>query len=304
MKKLTAIFILLVTGIIPSIAQSMLKVSLTDRKPITISLDSRYFNKRGESVTVGDLPQGRHYLKISILDQNRQGTNYERTIYEGKIKTYRGQVTNIIYDAYNGTIVATEEDIQPLINQPVDATHNAQNYNNRNLNNYDQRDGQHNDNNNTQPDNNNTYNERREDNHDNTNGQATNNKNSNNTSDGFVNSPLPPGTPLASPETPEKATPATPAKAAKLDKLKKKIAAKPTDTDKFNTLKEALKKDKFTTAQVCTIMEWFTFESSKVEFAQWAYPNTTDKVQFNKVKDKLPTKSYRQEIDKFLKDQK
>ncbi|MBC7554731.1 MAG: DUF4476 domain-containing protein [Taibaiella sp.] len=291
MKTIAAILGILFTNIISSSAQSMLKVALTDRTPVTISVDGRYFNKRGETVTVGDLPQGRHYLKIFVANQDRRGNTVERTVYEGRIKTYRGQLTTIVADTYNGTTVTTDDDIQPTAYTQVE-----QGYNNRNLNNYDQRQNDTSGGNNSGNQNNDDYN-----------AQGSNNQYNNAPAqDSFFTPPLPDGMPLASPVTPEeeepkakKATPTT-----KPDKLKKKVTALKTDTDKFNTLKEELKNQKLTTARVCTIMEWLTFESSKVDFAQWAYPNITDQKNFSKVKDKLPSKSYKTEIDKFIKQHK
>jgi hypothetical protein len=268
------------------LAQSMLKISLTDRSPITVAVDGRYFNKRGESVTVGDLPMGRHYLKIFVVNQNARGENVQRVVFEGKVKTYRGQLTLFTCDPYNNTTTVSEQDMDAYGTAQAD----QQRFNNRNLNNYDQR-----------PKDDNVYGEREE--------KQPAQPQEDPQPQYERGNQLPEGMPVASPEEPEepakKATKsAKDSKSSKLDKVKKKVAGKKTDTDILNTVKEELKSEQLTTAQVCTVMGWFNFESSKSEFAQWAYTHTSDKKNFEKVKDKLTYKQYKDEIDKTIKNKK
>ena len=264
----TAVILFLSAGSIFS--QSMLRVSLSDRTPITVSVDGRYFNKRGESVTVGDLPQGRHYLKVFTIEQNRRGRGKEVLIHEGNVKTYRGQLTVFTIDAFNGQTSITEEEMG-----------------------YAQ---------NAQPGN---YGNGRNDNPD---------RQNNGNRDGYsYNQNTPPPPPDVNNNPPAVAAPAPPpapdesadkpaVKESKLDKLKKKIADKNTDTEKLEAIKESLKKEYLSTAQVCTVMEWFSFESAKVEFAKWAYPKTNDKANFGQVKNKLTYKSYIDDIDNFVRE--
>jgi len=83
-------------------AQSVLKVSAVDKQPITVALDGRHFNKHGESITVGDVPPGRHYLKIYSYRMTRRGYDHEELLYEGRVNTENGMMTVFILDRENG----------------------------------------------------------------------------------------------------------------------------------------------------------------------------------------------------------
>jgi hypothetical protein len=167
-----------------------------------------------------------------------------------------------------------------------------QGYNNYNLNSYDTRT----DNNAQQSTSANNY-------------DTYNNTQGNNTQRDNVASPLPEGTPVASPvtidegenATGKKPTKTTKKAVTKTDKLKTKINVRTTDTEKFTAAKDILKNESLTTAQVMSLMDCFSFESTKLEFAQWAYPKISDKANFKQVKQKLTMKNYREEMDKFLK---
>lgn len=283
----TILSILFAMPVIVGNAQSMLRVGLADRTPVTVSVDGRYFNKRGETVTVGDLPQGRHYIKIYAISNTSGDKAYQQIVYEGRVRTYRGQLTLMTCDSYNGTAVTSQEPMGYAMNGTPNG---PESYNNQKLNNYDTRDNYGNSgtgNMDTQPNNQ----------------EQPGTGNSEEPKE--VYDDLPAGTPLASPvaspvnsdET--KAT--TTAGGSKLDKIKKKIVAKNTDTERMEAAKESFKKEKLTTTQVCTVMDWFSFESSKVEFAEWAYPNVSDKQNYSKVKSKITNKTYKDEFDSFLK---
>ena len=280
MKQAISFFAIIISGITPSLAQTMLRVSLTDKTPITIAVDGRYFNKSGESVTVNDLPQGRHNLKVFVFTSAAQTS--KAMVWEGRIKTYRGQLTSYSINPYNHEAVSSDQDM-PAPGAPTPPT-DAQGYNNHNLNNYDTRETHNSD-------------------------YQQNNQPNTTTPPPVENNetvdPLPPGTPVASPvsiDEPEEKPVAT--KGSKMDKLKATVAAKGTDTEKMELLKKSLKNDKLTTAKVQTIMDWFSFEKSKADFAKWAYPKITDKKNFKNVKQQLTMKEYREEIDQLIKKHK
>ncbi|WP_161499427.1 DUF4476 domain-containing protein [Flavipsychrobacter stenotrophus] len=289
MKQIVGTLLVLIAGIVPSFAQTMLKISLTDRRPITVSVDGRHFRKSGESVTVNDLPRGRHYVIVYITETLSNGRTGEGIIWEGKVKTYQGQASLCTVDPHTREAAITEMDMNAVqSNLPTD----PQGYNNYNLNNYDSRT----DNSAQQPgnaNNNDTY----------------NNTLGNNSPDDNVAPTLPDGTPVASPVTidegedaaAKKATKTTKKATTKTDKLKTKINVRTTDTEKMTAAKEVLKNESLTTGQVMSLMDCFGFESTKLEFAQWAYAKTTDKANFKQVKQKLAMKNYREEMDKFLK---
>ena len=274
----------------PAFAQSVLKVSLADKSPITVSLDGRYFNKRGETITIADLPQGKHYLKIFSYSGNHRDAKVVALIYEGKIKTHSGRQTLFVFDPNAGTTAVVDVDMSN--NEPANAPgQNAERFNNRNLDKYDTRQ------------------------------EPVNDEINHLTKDPITEETphaLPPGTPLASPvssdselnaleksnavKKEQKAVkPAKPLKDPKLEKARKKVAAKTTDTDRLAVAKQCFANEKLTTAQIIVILGWFDFENSKVDFAKWAYPNATDKDNYKKIKSKLSMKNYRADFDKFLK---
>ena len=278
MKKLLVILVLSASGITPSMAQSMLKVSLSDRTPINVSLDGRYFNKTGQSVTVGDLPPGRHALKIYETYQDRHGRAVQDVVYQGNVTTANGMVTLFTYEVTNGGFSIDDQDMstysantQPMNNQGNGggADNNGGNYNNNGNNN----------------NNNGNYN----------NQPQTNNYDQNNNNGNYNNSNN--GAPVASPVSADEIATLTDGKIAK---LKTKVAGKAADTQKLIVLKDALGSEKFTTDQLTDMMSWLIFESSKVEFAEWAYPNTTDKENFSNLDSKFSYKTSQDELDKFL----
>jgi len=69
----------------------------------------------------------------------------------------------------------------------------------------------------------------------------------------------------------------------------------------MKVLKDALANETFVTYQVGNMMDWFSFESSKVDFAEWAYTKTVDKENFTDLENKLTYKNYRDDLDKFIK---
>ena len=87
---------------------------------------------------------------------------------------------------------------------------------------------------------------------------------------------------------------------AKISKLKGKVTAKATDTEKLKALKDGLQNERITTYQVSVMMDWFTFENTKLEFAKWAYDITVDKSNFGDLGSKFTYKDSEEDLKKFL----
>lgn len=280
------IFLFLLAAVAsPSVtdAQSMMRVRLTDRSPITISVDGRYFNRRGTSVTVGDLPYGNHTVKIFGTSRYRyRGNQSLEVIYTTRIRTYDGMMTEVEYDPYSQSTTVTEHDLQPEGNYGDD-------YSSRN---------------------------RRQI----TDDVYDNGRPSTGTASSRVPvrpedmAPLPPReqrpkVAAREDELPEGTStpPPTPATNAagsltdtKMSKMKTKVNTKKTDSDKLNLLKDDLKNETVTTYQVSEIMDWFSFEESKVSFAKWAYEKTTDKEYYSDLAGKLDMAGSRDELKQFI----
>ncbi len=224
--------------------QSMIKVKLTDNSPLNVAVDHRYFNKRGTSVTVGDLPAGRHFVQIYSFERGRRGRGYDNIIYEGRVRTQAGRVTILEFDPYSRNTSISEEDINAYMANRAPVRNN-----------------------------------------DPMQGEDINNNGDNNS----VASPVASSVAIGSLTQP------------RIDQLKTTIEAKKTDTEKTNFLKSELKDDQLTTSQVGMIMDWLGFESSKLDFAEWAWNITVDRYTFNTLEDKFTYKNYRDDLDKFLK---
>ena len=256
MKQLTLLSLVLITGISTASAQSMLKVRLANNIQLNVEVDGRYFNKRGTSITVGDLPAGRHKFTIYSVMQDRRGRGREEAIYSGRIATHPGYVTIVTYDPDSRQLNTQEQDMDSYRQNMPPAGNGGSNYSQ-----------------NAAP-------------------QVNNNNNDYGNDNKYV----------------DRAAPASPAMVAgtltdsKVNDLKPAIAEKKTDTEKWNALKEGLKNETMTTDQVGAIMDWFNFESTTVDFAKWAYPNTVDKENFPNLENKLSYKNYVDDLDKFIKE--
>jgi hypothetical protein len=98
----------------PAGGGGMLRVQLADRTPISIALDGRYFRNNGRSLTVGDLPEGQHYLKIYTHTPGRgemYGRGGRQLLFEGNVDVYQGQVTMFLLNAYTGDTKITQGNI-------------------------------------------------------------------------------------------------------------------------------------------------------------------------------------------------
>ena len=242
MKSIIAVFVFSSCVLVAN-AQSKLKVSLTDKSQITVALDGKHFQKVGTSITIGDLPEGRHHLMVYQEGKTRFGRKYEDVVFEGKIKTHYGNITIFELDPFTNSINTYEEDIDSFTNNPVIRTDTSGI--NSNVDNNQQT-------------------------------GVTTNVTHNRTDMGTFSD-------------------------AKLKALKAKVDDKNADSYKLKTLKEGLIGEKITTVQVSEIMDWLGFESSKSEFAQWAYDITIDKDNFGNLDAKFSYKEYQDEFQDFLK---
>lgn len=251
---LFAAFLFLLIGNVH--AQSQLKIRLADNGRFNVSVNGRYFDRRGTSVTVGDLPPGRHKVKIYRMVYDRWGRSFNNLIYTGWVNTDYKMVTYLTYDPY---IRAARIREVPFGNAPERGTPGeaGSRYNEG----YPE----------PEPDVKSSV--------------AAADKPAEKPQNDVAASPVPTGS-----LTDEKAK-----------AIKDKVAGKKTDTEKFNLIRSELAGATFSTIQVCVFMDCFLFESTKVDFAKWAYKNTADKEFFSDVVGKLSLKESKDEMNRFLK---
>lgn len=250
-------------------AQSLLRVHLADNSRINVSVNGRYFNRQGTTVTVGDLPPGRHLLKIYNVSYDRWGRSFDRLVFQGTVNTSVGMITNFLFDPRTRTMSANRNPIDNSRNayRPSQPDDNYREYSN-DQNRYEPPTAE-----NAVPE------------------PLAEEDNS-------TVAPLPSGTPAASP------VPEGTFTEAKSNKIKAKVDAKATDTEKLKYMKEALKQETITTFQVSYMMDWFLFESTKVDFAKWAYAITTDKDFYDDLSSKFNYSSSKDDFKKFLDSRK
>ena len=266
MKRSVIILLLLVLSTTASFAQNMLKVSTSDKAVINVSVDGRYFNKSGTSVTVGDLPPGRHFLQIYTGIQDASGGLRQTMIYDGKVKIHPGMILLFVLDAQSDQPMIQEQDINSYVNNnPLPPyTPNSAAVNNTNV----------------APDNG---------------SMGNNNGNNNNGNNNDDNSQV------ASPISAESVSTLT---GDRMTEVKAQADAKKTDTDKMKVIKDELKNERISVDQIATMMAWLSFESTKLDFVEWAYNITADKENFGSLDNKFTFKNYQDDFRKFVTDKK
>jgi len=237
-------------------AQSRLKIRLADIGRFNVSVNGRYFDRRGTSVTVGDLPPGRHKVKIYRMTYDRWGRSFNNLVYTGWVNTDYKMVTYLTYDPYIRAARIREVPFGDAARGDGPGESDSR-YNEG-------------------------YPESEQDVKANL---ATADK------------------PAEKPQTDAAASPVPTGSLTddKVQAIKSKVTNKKTDTEKFNLIRSELAGATFSTIQVCVLMDCFLFESTKVDFAKWAYKNTADKEFFSDVIAKLSLKESKEEMNRFLK---
>lgn len=85
-----------------------------------------------------------------------------------------------------------------------------------------------------------------------------------------------------------------------MEALEQKVKARITDTDKLRIIKTALTSRSYTTEQVRKIIKWLNFDSSKIDFAKWAYDGVSDRKNYWKLDDAFSFSSTKDELNDFL----
>ncbi len=113
MKKLFFATILMIVAYIGASAQparSILKFKFSDNSRLAVSIDDRYYDKQGRSITVGDLPAGRHFIKIYkyIPYSNGKGGK-AKEVYRGGIRISAGTISSFTYDLHDEKLYTNTE---------------------------------------------------------------------------------------------------------------------------------------------------------------------------------------------------
>jgi len=271
MKKITTLIVAAIAISGQVAAQSVLRVRLADNSRFNVSVNGRYFDRKGTSVTVGDLPAGNHYVKIYKVSFDRWGRAFDRTIFQGTVRTRNGMLSQMVYDPYSRRMGVNLIPENNGTNRPQDT------YN-------DPTRAQYNDV--SEPD-----------------------RMANKEKQDVSNEPLPSVVEVDNNDVPKGRPAASPMPEGSMtdndmDALKAKVAAQKTDTEKLKLLKSELRKETITTLQLSEMLDWMLFESTKVELAKWTYHITEDKDFFGDIFSKFSYQSSKDELKLLMDNRK
>ena len=266
MKKLILSFVFLflfLPFLFAQMPRSFLKVRLTDNTPISVAIDRRFYNEENSVITVRNFPSGRHYLRVFRWSEREQRN---MLIYEGDIRLQPGVYSSVIIDRRSGLARINNRRMNRDFNDSyVYDWDRNEHYRDRDNWNDDR-------NNNTNDDE--YFNSTNNNNHNNQGNYGSSNSNNNippicmNTQD--------------------------------FSDLHARVVDRMTDTDKLKLLQSVLKNRFISTEQAKQIIDWMSFESTKLEFAKWAYDNISDKNNYWKLESEFTFESTKSEFNEFL----
>jgi hypothetical protein len=87
---------------------------------------------------------------------------------------------------------------------------------------------------------------------------------------------------------------------SQIEQLSASLKDKITDTEKQKLMQQQLSGKTMTVAQIATMLDWFTFEGSKLEFTKWAYNRVSDRQNYSQLKSKFSFSSSKKAIDDLI----
>jgi hypothetical protein len=104
MKRILLLTVLLITTI-SVFAQrgatgASLKIKLTTNQMLSVAVDDRYYERRGTSLTIGNIPNGRHYLKVYNYRIGRSGNGRANLVYSGYVDLRPASHNTAIVDPF------------------------------------------------------------------------------------------------------------------------------------------------------------------------------------------------------------
>lgn len=225
-------------------SDNLLRIRLSDNTPLRIAIDGRDFRQHGRSLSIGNLPEGKHRIKVyAFQNQGPYENRYFRhadLLYKGSVYIEPKSVTNCLVDVYKYTMAVNVK--------PIAGHHTSEDvpYNGDDI--YA-----------AKPDNSSSYH---------TPSQAPSYKQKQPTT---ANLEVGNATALTSIE---------------VDNIKTRADKLSTDTEKEKALKNALTGHSFYIAQLRTLSNCLSFESSKLEFIEYEYyAKIIDKSNFPSLAD-------------------
>lgn len=252
-------FLLLLPGseLLAQSRRCAIQVRSRDNRPITIVMDGRHFRKYGTVLTLGDIPEGRHELKVYYYypAETRRGsysgryTGRAELIYKERIRIDGGMMYYCVVNPDRGTMRVEESRMISLDERstayPIDGNADFSDGSNDESWEYDR--GR-----NDQSSSLSYYNEK------------------NRISE------------------------------SQMALLKSSVNEKNAASDKVRTIKMYLENKTLITEQVLEILNWLSFEGSKVEVAKYCYPKVSDPDNYLMVSNKLGFQSSKRELEQEM----
>jgi hypothetical protein len=133
MKRILLLAILLISTLTTwaQRGSSTLRVRLSTNQKLSLAIDDRYYEKRGTSLTIADLPAGRHYLRIYNLRVGRTGRGRANLVYSGYINIRPNAFHSAVVDPYQRKMtMRTTQTFERPGREDVYENWNDRNYNN------------------------------------------------------------------------------------------------------------------------------------------------------------------------------
>ena len=213
------------------VAIATMKIKLSTNQMLAVSIDDRYYEKRTTSLTIGEVPAGRHYIKVYNYRVGRSGNGRANLVYSGYIDLKHATFNTAVVDPFQKKM--TMRTTQTFDRVDVDDSYN--NY--------------------IEP-------EWRDDKSPEFNSSALLNQD--------------------------------------VTELGGRVNDRMTDGDKLKLMQSVLSNRVYYTDQLRTMFGWLSFESTKLDFAKWAYDNAIDKENYWKLEDVFSFSSSKDELNDYI----
>lgn len=290
MKKIITTLVVLIAVISSAMAMpggsSMLRLRLSTGGQIMVEIDGRRYDRHGASLTIGDLPPGRHRIKVYEYRSYRDSRGGRADlVYTSTIRIQPNSFAYGTVDVNRSMLRLYTKDMDEYYAHRNDYDRDSygddRSYNDGYDNgsnpgggyNYDNGGGYNNGgyNNNNGNSNNNGYN----------NDGYGDDRGYGNDRGGYNNRNM-----LSNRD---------------IEDLRTRVADRITDTDKEKLMKSVLDNRSCTTDQVRTMMSWLSFESTKLDFAKWAFDKAADSRNYWKLESEFSFSSSKDEFNNYIK---
>ena len=116
MSRLVYTLLFIISSFSPVLAQysqrSVLEIRMNDHEPIVVSIDGRYYDKHGRTITIGNLPKGWHDLRVYEYLEYKKGGGRAKLLYTGRLRIDAGTVTHCVVDRQTGRMRTRTMDIE------------------------------------------------------------------------------------------------------------------------------------------------------------------------------------------------